>query len=189
MEKESISDYLQDCPVIAAIKRPEELEACLTSECRVVFFLFGDVMNISGFVSRAKAAGKLVLVHIDLIEGLAARDVAVDFISTGTDADGIISTRVNLLRRARQCGLYTVQRFFVLDSLSLENISKQFPLEYADAIEILPGVMPKIIHKIASFSHRPVIAGGLISDKEDVMNALRAGAISVSTTNPDIWFL
>ena len=35
----------------------------------------------------------------------------------------------------------------------------------------------------------PVIAGGLISDKEDIIAALDAGAAAISSTNPAIWFL
>ena len=34
-----------------------------------------------------------------------------------------------------------------------------------------------------------VIAGGLIADKEDVMGALEAGAVAVSSTNPGVWEL
>ena len=34
----------------------------------------------------------------------------------------------------------------------------------------------------------PVIAGGLISDKEDIIAALDAGAAAISSTNPAIWF-
>ena len=44
--------------------------------------------------------------------------------------------------------------------------------------------MPKVIRRVCRLVRVPVIAGGLISDKEDVMAALSAGAISVSTTNP-----
>ena len=33
----------------------------------------------------------------------------------------------------------------------------------------------------------PIIAGGLISDKESVMAALSAGAIAVSSTNHGVW--
>lgn len=59
-----------------------------------------------------------------------------------------------------------------------------------DAIEILPGiVVPKVIKKINAISRVPVIAGGLITDKEDVMNALSSGAIGISSTNQDVWFL
>ena len=39
------------------------------------------------------------------------------------------------------------------------------------------------------FLFLPVIAGGLISDKEDVMGALGAGAAAVSTTNQKVWEL
>ena len=56
-------------------------------------------------------------------------------------------------------------------------------------IEILPGLMPKVIRKICSQSRIPVIAGGLITDKEDIMAALGAGAISISTTNQKVWFM
>ena len=68
-------------------------------------------------------------------------------------------------------------------------IEKQKKQIKADFIEILPGVMPKIIQKINKLSSQSVIAGGLISDREDVIDALNAGAISVSTTNQDIWFM
>lgn len=35
----------------------------------------------------------------------------------------------------------------------------------------------------------PVLAGGLIADKEDVMAALRAGAMAISTTNQQVWLM
>ena len=56
-----------------------------------------------------------------------------------------------------------------------------------DFIEVLPGLMPKVIRKICRTSRIPIIAGGLITDKEDVVAALSAGAIAVSTTNQDVW--
>ena len=56
-----------------------------------------------------------------------------------------------------------------------------------DFIEVLPGVMPKVIGKVCKMSKTPIIAGGLISDKESVMAALSAGAIAVSSTNHEVW--
>jgi glycerol uptake operon antiterminator len=58
-----------------------------------------------------------------------------------------------------------------------------------DYVEILPGVMPKVIKRINNLIHVPVIAGGLIADKEDVLAALSAGAVSISTTNEAVWFM
>lgn len=54
-------------------------------------------------------------------------------------------------------------------------------------MEVLPGLMPKIIRQLCRTTGKPVIAGGLISDKEDVTGALGAGAVAVSSTNPAVW--
>lgn len=182
-------DTMSDCPIIAAVKNFEGIEQCLKSDVNIVFILFGDMCNIGEAVERVKQADKIALVHIDLIEGLSTHEVAVDYIRQNTRADGIISTRMNMINRARELSLYTVFRIFVLDSRAYQSIEKQRKQIKADFIEILPGVMPKIIQKINKLSAQPVIAGGLISDKEDVIEALNAGAISVSTTNQDVWFM
>lgn len=182
-------DAMSDCPVIAAVKNFEGIERCLESDVKIVFVLFGNLCNISEIVGRVKEAGKIALVHIDLIEGLSAHEIAVDYIRKNTKADGIISTRMNMINRAKELSLYTVFRIFVLDSRAYQSIEKQKRQIRADFIEILPGVMPKIIQKINELSSQAVIAGGLITDREDVIDALNAGAISVSTTNQDIWFM
>jgi glycerol uptake operon antiterminator len=187
--RNDITELLLETPIIAAIKDFDELERCLESESLMVFILFGDICNISEIVSRIKGAGKHAIVHIDLIEGLVSKDIAVDFIVKNTDADGIISTRNSMIKYAKSKGLITIQRFFLLDSLAFSNLARQASYEWADLIEILPGVMPKIIKKVVNISNVPVIAGGLISDKEDVVNALSAGAIAVSSTNSQVWFL
>lgn len=182
-------ESFQDDPVIAAVKDYEGLQKCLDSDCKVVFILFGDIIEIADIVSTVKNAGKMAMVHIDLIDGLASRDIAADFIAKNTCADGIISTKPNLVRHAKACGLLTVQRFFVLDSIALVNIKKQLPLDAADMIEILPGMMPKIIRRLCDLTGKPIIAGGLISDKEDIVNALGSGAVAISSTNPNVWFM
>ena len=102
-------------------------------------------------------------------------------------AAGIISTRSPLVKRGRELGLVAVQRFFLLDSMALENIEKDLARDASDLIEVLPGLMPKMIRRLVQDTGKPVIAGGLISDKEDVTGALGAGAVAVSTTNPAVW--
>ena len=148
-----------------------------------------DSCNISAIVGQIKESDKVAMVHIDLITGLSSKEVAVDFIRNNTSADGIISTKPALIKRARELSLYTTLRVFVLDSMAFENIEKQMSVARPDIIEILPGLMPKVIRRVCRLVKVPVIAGGLISDKEDVMAALSAGAISVSTTNQKVWLM
>lgn len=181
------AELLQDSPIIAAVKNDEGLEQALTSDCAALFFLYGTILNIASRVEKAKQAGKLVFVHLDLVEGLTGRDISVDFISQNTQADGIISTRINLIRRAKELGLISIQRFFLLDSLSFENVQRQS--SYADAVDILPGTMPRVIERLGSKLRQPMIASGLISDKHDIMAALSAGVLAVSTTSSELWFV
>jgi len=187
MTHQDFSNLLEDSPIIAAIKDETGLEDCIQSELAIIFVLYGSICTISSIVAKLKAAGKTVIVHLDLIEGLNSKDVAVDFIKAYTKADGIISTRPVLIKRAKELSMITIFRFFILDSKALKQIDKQLSIVKPDAIELLPGPMPKVIKKICAKSSFPVIAGGLISDKEDVIALLSSGVISISTSDTKIW--
>ena len=180
-------------PVIAAVKNDAGLQAAVEmEEIQMIFVLYGDVCTIPAILERIKAAGKKAMVHIDLIAGLSAKEISVEFIARQTRADGIITTKPALVRRAKELGIFAVLRFFVVDSLALQNIENlemQCGTSRPDFIEVLPGVMPKVLGRIAKVSRIPMIAGGLITEKEDVIAALSAGAIAVSSTNQDVWNL
>ena len=110
-------------PVIAAVKNDAGLQAAVEmEEIQVIFVLYGDVCTIPEILERIKAAGKKAMVHIDLIAGLSAKEISVEFIARQTRADGIITTKPALVRRAKELGIFAVLRFFVIDSLALKNI-------------------------------------------------------------------
>lgn len=186
VDREQLLDLLAAGPVIAAVKDAGGLAAALDSDVSVIFLLSGDVLTIPDAAAQVRRAGKRAFVHLDLVDGLAAREVSVDFIARQTQADGIISTKAALTRRGRELGLVSIQRIFLLDSMALDAVQRQRPQD-CDLIEVLPGLMPKIIRRVVQAAGKPVIAGGLISDKEDVTAALGAGAVAVSTTNPAVW--
>lgn len=189
MDKTAIEKILEKSPVIAAVKDDDGLARCLAADVQVVFVLYGTVVDIPAIVEKIKVAGKAAIVHIDLIDGLSSREVAADFIAASTLADGVISTKGALVRRARELGLVGIRRFFLLDSMALQNLQKGQNAQDADFIEVLPGVMPKILVRVVSSCPLPVIAGGLIGDKEDVVSALSCGVLAVSTTNAGVWQL
>ena len=168
-----LAETLLDEPVIAAVKTDDALTAALASPCSTVFLLASTLLNVGELVRRIHAAGKLAVVHIDLVDGLSAREVAVNSLIALCHPDGIISTHPSLIRRARHQGLLTIQRAFILDSLSLNNLSGQLEQGKPDFVEILPGIMPRVITEISTRTRVPVIAGGLLRDKADVMAAMR----------------
>lgn len=179
-------DALQDCPIIAAVRDEQGLEACLQSDVRVVFTLYGDVCSIAPIVDRIRAKGKLAVVHLDRVTGLAGKEVAVDFIRQATHADGVISTHPNLIQRAKGLGLFTVLRAFLIDSIALDTLIAASRI-HPDALDILPGLMPPMIRRVREQTGLPVLTGGLITQKQEILQALEAGALAISTTDPAAW--
>ncbi len=184
-----ITATFEENPIIAAVKDDGGLQHAILSECRTVFFLYGNICDIPQKVELAKNAGKLVIVHTDLIEGLENRDIAARFIRSATSADGIISTRSAIVKAAKEQELVAIQRFFLIDSIALDNVRRHIEQGIPDLIEVLPALAPKIISRLRAENSIPIIAGGLISDKEDVITALSAGASAVSTTKRELWSL
>ncbi len=193
MKNREFINKIEINPIIAAVKDDDGLSRALRKDIEIIFVLYGDICTIPEIVRRIKKADKVAMVHVDLITGLNnSKDICLDFIKNNTEADGIITTKSNLIAHARELELNTVLRYFILDSLALQNIEKQARSSgiKPDIIEFLPGiVLPKMIRRINKVSRVPVIAGGLIADKEDVMNALDAGAMAISTTNEMVWQL
>ncbi len=189
MTTRELSEVIACNPVVAAVKNEEGLLKCLETDIGIIFVLYGDVCSVSEIVRRIKEKGKVAMVHIDLITGLSPKEVSVDYIRECTEADGIITTRANLIPRAKALGLNTVLRFFMLDSLALMNVEKQARQELQpDIIELLPGILQtSFMSKVVKISRVPVMAGGLITDKQEVISALKSGVIAISTTNQKLW--
>ena len=188
-ESSPIDEVLSLHPVIASIKDEDGLRAVLRAPCPVVFVLFGSVMTIQSIVATLKSAGKTVFVDVDLLDGFSSRPVTVDFLKAHTQADGVLSSKSIMVKAAKTAGLLAVHRLFLVDSFSYNNVSKQVKISEPDGIMILPGCMPRVISWVRDDTNLPLIAGGLVCDKEDVMGALGAGATAVASSNRDVWLM
>jgi glycerol-3-phosphate responsive antiterminator len=185
--KKNLSDILADSPVIAAVKDEKGLTKALLSECSMIFILYGNICNISDIVEKVDRASKIAIVHADLVNGLSMKEIAVDYIRNNTKAQGIISTKPLLVKRAKELDLIAIQRTFVIDSIAYNNMMKQIKEYEPDAVEILPGVMPSVTADVREAVDLPIIASGLLRSKKDVVAALDAGADAVSTTAEYLW--
>jgi len=182
-------ERLRENPVIAAVRDEAGMEAALNSEVTTIFLLDSNIFNIKELIDRIKGSSKSAFVHIDFVEGLGNDNKAVDYIAKVVRPDGIISTKGNLIRHAKENGLFTIQRFFLIDSLSYYTTIKQVAFVKPDMIEVLPGVMPGVIRRICSEVNIPVIAGGMIDSKQDIIEILKAGAMGASTGKISLWNL
>lgn len=186
MDAKKLISLLECDPVIAAIC-DDKWQIALESPAKVIFYLSADLMTIDEKVQQAHDAGKVLMVHMDLVEGIGKDRTGVTYL-TKRGVDGILSTKSNLIRFAKEQGLVTIQRCFALDSRGLDSIADTLRNTAPHLMEIMPGVIPKAIQKFAK-SGIPVIAGGLLQTKAEVMEAFGAGATAVSTGCKELWYL
>jgi glycerol uptake operon antiterminator len=121
------------------------------------------------------------------VKGLSDDEVGLRYLKENTSFSGIISTKWPQLVRAQALGFMTVYRIFMVDSLAFNSLKKAQNPKFPDFIEILPNASGKIIQSVKEQIKRPLIVSGLITDKEDVINALKYGAIAISSTNKNVW--
>jgi glycerol uptake operon antiterminator len=139
--EQEIYDALEENPIIAAIRDDTKAlrPACTRTSANGVRPVRRRVQHPLQSSKRIKEAGKIAVVHVDLILGLAAKEIAVDYIRENTAADGIISTRASLVQRAKKLHMFAVLRVFLIDSMALAEIIVAQKNLHPDALDILPG--------------------------------------------------
>lgn len=186
MELRALLEQLECFPIIAAV-RDNKFSAALESPCDVLFYLEARLSTIDRRVRQAHEAGKLLFVHIDLADGIGKDKEGLLYLAS-CGADGVISTRGQMIRMAKDLGLLTVQRFFALDSQGMDSVQEMLKNTAPHMMEIMPGVIPKAVSRFAAGSI-PVIAGGLIDLKQEVTAALSSGATAISTGCKELWYI
>lgn len=172
--------------VIAAVRSEADFVAALASGCGLIFDLTPHIRKVKEWADRTHQAGKRLFLHMDLAEGIGKDGAGLEYVRE-QGADGIISTRAGMVRDAKEAGLLTVQRFFIIDSQSMRTAKEALKSTKADMVEVMPGLLPKAIAELAASGRTPVIAGGLIETAEEIQAAFAAGASAVSTGKKGLW--
>jgi len=180
-------NLLEDSPIIAAVRYDNDFEEAIKSPLNIIFLLSSNITNLKDKIDNAHQKGKKIFVHIDFCDGLGKDIYGLKFIKS-LNADGFITTKNNLVIAAKEIDLTVIQRIFIIDSLSVSTALDSIKYSKPDLIEIMPGLIPFAIKKFIS-SRIPLIAGGLIQNKQNIMDALEAGASSVSTAKKELWYL
>ncbi|WP_040210471.1 glycerol-3-phosphate responsive antiterminator [Clostridium polynesiense] len=182
-----LKELLIENPIVAAIRNDDDLHKVLESSAKIVFVLYGSLLNIVNICTELKKRNKIVFIHLDMVDGLKADQKGIEFIKSAASPFGVITTKQGNIKYAKNLGLYTIQRIFIIDSLSLETAIKSIHVSMPSAVEVMPGVASKIINSLEKEVRLPIIAGGLINSKKEVMESLAAGAMAISTTAKDLW--
>lgn len=177
---------MRDFRIIAAVRSTGEFECALEGKTNMIFMLAPNIADIRSQAELAHKAGKKLFVHIDLAEGIGKDEYGIRFVKE-QGVDGIISTRTNMIKTARKLGVFTVQRFFIVDSHSVDTTIDAALSSKADMIEIMPGTVTKVIKRLNKELSMPVVAGGLIETYAEIEEAISCGAAAISTGKKEFW--
>jgi glycerol uptake operon antiterminator len=172
----------------AAVRRRSDLEEVVNHpNIGVIFLLGGDINYLPSMVKRVKTAEKLLLLHLDLFEGVG-KDRAGIHLLKRLGVDGIVTTKANLAKYALEEGLLVIQRFFIVDSESIKTAIKVASSVKPTAIEIMPATVPQyVIAEMKTALGLPVLGGGLLRTEADVQEALDKGMDAISTSLRYLW--
>lgn len=130
---------------------------------------------------------KKVLIHSELIKGLSSDEYGAIYLIQNLKVDGIISSKPKVIDVCKKRKVLGIFRFFIKDSTALEqsiSLARKVSPEY---IEILPSSCVNIIEYVGRETSAQILMGGLVGSTTEISNCIKSGAISVTTSNPDLW--
>jgi glycerol uptake operon antiterminator len=175
--------------ILPAITNIKDLEKFLKSSfqyCIIMDFHIGQLRSISHLIEKCN---KNPIIHVDLIHGLSSDEYAAEYLCQEIKLKGLISTRSSVIHIAKKKKKLAIQRIFLIDQQSLDKSYRLLEKSRPDYIEVLPGLMPRMIKEIRKKTQIPLITGGLITTEGDIFEALHAGAVAVTTSNKKLWEL
>lgn len=175
-------------PIIMSLTDATMIDQALNSNSHIVIVIDADINSIANICERFRETDKLILVHMDLIKGLKRDASSIQFLVESIGVDGIVTTHANLIQIAKQFGLLTIQRVFILDSASIRQGIKSINKSQPTAVEILPGIaVPHINSKLKPHIKQSIIAAGLIDTKDEIEYVLANGAQGISSSSYGLW--
>lgn len=187
MLKDEFKKSLIKHKLVAAVKEEKHIERALNTKLSGVFLLTGNIGVIKRYVDLYKSLNIFVFVHIEKIGGISFDKEGLEFVANFVKPNGIITTKNSLIKLAKKFGLLTIQRCFMIDTDAFKKTMEISQEIRPDFIELMPALMPEIIEEFTKVTEVPVICGGLIKESKHMVNAIKSGAIAVSTGNPSLW--
>lgn len=185
----SFFEKLSINPIVASINDLNKLDIALQSPVENIFLLTGNIFNLKEVSHRVLSKDKGLYICIDSIDGFSKDTWGLEYIVKNIGLSGIITRKNSLVKLSKDMGVFTIQRLYITDTTQLEDGLFSIKTNRPYAIEILPGIMPKIIKKIIKETKIPLIAGGLVNDEEDILMSMDCGAVAISTNNEKAWYL
>lgn len=173
--------------VIPAITNHQDLKKFISLPLTYGILMNFQLAQLPELIGIMRENKKKVLIHSELIKGLTADEFGAIYLIQVLKVDGIISSKPKVIEICKKRKVVGIFRFFLKDSLSLEQsleIVRKLNPEY---VEILPATSYEVLPRIQRELNAKILMGGLIASKLDVEHCLKAGAIAVTSSKTELW--
>jgi glycerol uptake operon antiterminator len=145
-----------------------------------------NLFDFRTLLENARERELAVYVSMDHIDGIAPDAAGLRYLATQLHITGVVSSHGKVLAQAKSFDMETVQRIFAIDSTGLEVALESVDEQQIDLLAISPAlVIPYAVTQMPL--HLPFIGSGFVSTSQQVQAVLRAGAIGVTVTRPELW--
>ena len=160
-DRQRVSARLADAPCCAAIVDGGRLEAALASRAPAIFVLRGNGLELADMIRRVHDHGKLIAVHLDLVDGLKADHWGVTWLAR-CGVDAVITSHGQLMPVIRNEGVIAIHRLLLSRREHLDTAVTALARSRPHIVEILPGVILPAINGLLPPLEVPMLAGGFI---------------------------
>lgn len=181
--------FFKSRPIIPSVSDTRDISTAVKGHTGAVLITHGSIFNLREVVREiGENQHKMVLVHVDLLEGFGKDWTTIEYLKKVVQIDGIVTTNPILIKYAKSEGLNTMLRVFAHDSTALHRgvgiIHKSKP----DMVCIMPGALcPDIFTNICKLVRQPLVAAGLIKTNKQVRDILQNGVMAVNTSEKRLW--
>lgn len=173
--------------IIPAIYNHKKLAMFLETDLKYGILMNFHLAQLEELVHLMKKNNKKVLIHSELIKGLSSDEYGAIYLIQSLHVDGIISSKPKVIEVCKKRNVLGIYRFFMKDTISLEqsiDIGKRLRPSF---VEILPSSCYEYIGYIKEQIACEVLMGGLVKDEETAQKCFDHGAIALTVSDTALW--
>lgn len=186
----NLKNLFNNFTIVPSIRVLKDLDYALESPLDIILLSEVHIGNLKSLAQICHKKNKKVLVNVDLVNGFSPDKMGVKLLKDLFMVDGILTSNMVTISMCKSAGLFTIQRFFLMDSKAVDSSLKSFKKSQADAVELLPSPLaPKFADEIAKNKKIPILAGGFVDSKKNVDKFKKLGFNGVTTSTKTLWKL
>jgi len=170
-------------PVITSMKG---LETFLLTPLKVFILQDVHINHLKGMIEMAHDYDRQVIVHIELIQGLANDEYGAQFLIQQLHVDGVISSKPKVIEMTQKNHCLGILRVFIMDSKSVKRSLQIIESTKPDVVEFLPSLIYEIFPGFIKDIQAEVWAGGLVQNEAQIKAILNTGVKRITLSQLEL---